>query len=502
MKKLSLNAKVAFLVGFLISGSVIISAVGISKMSTINTNLDEITDRTAPRIDLDHRLKEIFLIQVINERDFVLEETAEDRKTILARLESRDKELRSLLEERKKVASEAGLVTIHDFQEAYEKWSSVDKEIIGFAQAGNNKDAIRLIMEKGRTLRLAVEEVINSSIDRNKKEMEVKKEASSATYQLARTTSIMTTALALLIGVFMSFFILRSLGKSISQVIDGLKDNSLNVTQASHQIASSSEGLSQASAEQAASLEETVSTLEELTSMVRVNSENAKQAAKLSEETRTIATKGEHEIRDLIVSMNHISSDSKKIEDIINVIDDIAFQTNLLALNAAVEAARAGEQGKGFAVVAEAVRNLAQRSSSAAKDITELIKGSVQKIETGSTQVSRSGEVLSEIVASAKKVSDLNAEIASASEEQSNGISQIGKAMNQLDQVTQINAATSEEAAASAQELSVQANQLTQIVDVLIFTIKGGNDLPESVSPVVAKNEAKEFRQMSSTSGF
>jgi methyl-accepting chemotaxis protein len=226
--------------------------------------------------------------------------------------------------------------------------------------------------------------------------------------------------------------------------------------------------------------------------MVKVNSDHAKEAAKLSENTQAIASRGEEEIRTLMSSMDEISKDSKKIEEIITVIDDIAFQTNLLALNAAVEAARAGEQGKGFAVVAEAVRNLAQRSAAAAKDITDLIKRSVEKIERGSQQAGQSGQVLGEIVSSVKKVSEINAEIAVASEEQSNGIMQIGKAMNQLDQVTQVNAATSEEAAASAQELSGQANQLTQVVDLLAIAVRGGETQEKTVDVPAAARPAKK----------
>lgn len=500
MKKLSLNAKVAFIVCILITGSIIISAVGIDKMSEINANLEEITDRNAARIDLDHTLKELFLIQVINERNYVLDETADGRKTILERRDQRDKELRETLLERKKVASEAGLKTITDFLQAYENWYTVDKVIFAHVAEGNVKEAIRISLEQGRPLRRAAEAVIDASIARNKIEMTQKKEASIETYRHARNISVITTALALLFGAGMAFFTLRALGKSISEVIDSLTDNSANVTTAAVQIASSSEELSQASSEQAASLEETVSTLEELTSMVRVNTENAKQAARLSEDTRSIASKGEAEIRNLVTSMKQISDDSKRIEEIISVIDGIAFQTNLLALNAAVEAARAGEQGKGFAVVAEAVRNLAQRSSSAAKDITDLIKGSVEKIEVGSIQAGKSGEVLNDIVTSVKKVSDLNAEIATASEEQSNGIMQIGKAMNQLDQVTQINAATSEEAAASAQELSAQASHLTQIVDVLVLTIKGGQEPSplETTYEPASKHSVEVFKQNTS----
>lgn len=479
MKQWSLNAKIAFIICILITGSIIISAMGLIKMKEVNGILEDITDVTAARMEIDHTLKELFFIQVINERNFVLD-TDERRHTHVERLESRDKELRKVVEVRKKLADEAGLKSIQEFEQAYENWLDVDMQIRKAGLSGDIKLATELSMSKGRELRIAVEKVVDAAVERNKQAMEEKKTTAHNHYSEARTLTILTTVLAVLLGTVLAIFTLRAVSKAINQVIDSLTDNSSQVTTASHQIASSSEELSQASSEQAASLEETVATLEELTSMVKINSDNAKEAARLSEVTRNIADKGEKEIHSLVSSMNEISADSKKIEEIINVIDDIAFQTNLLALNAAVEAARAGEQGKGFAVVAEAVRNLAQRSASAAKDITELIKGSVEKIEIGGRQVGQSGQVLNEIVASVKKVSDLNAEIASASEEQSNGIAQIGKAMNQLDQVTQINAATSEEAAASAQELSAQASQLTQTVEVLVETIKGQKNSPPS----------------------
>lgn len=222
----------------------------------------------------------------------------------------------------------------------------------------------------------------------------------------------------------------------------------------------SSQSLSSSTTQQASSLEETVATMEQLTSMVRLNTEHSKQAANLASATRDIAERGERDIKALIESIQSISADSKKIEEITGVIDDIAFQTNLLALNAAVEAARAGEQGKGFAVVADAVRSLAQRSAEAAKDIANLIGKSVEKIELGSHQAKQGGVVLTEIVTSVRKVADLNNEIANASDEQNQGISQIGKAMNQLDEVTQGNAAVSEEAAAAAEELSNESVNL------------------------------------------
>lgn len=298
------------------------------------------------------------------------------------------------------------------------------------------------------------------------------KEAQSTT---GRTDGavLVIIVLGVITGLSISVSFAFSLSKSITAVSTELAHGANHVTEAAEQIASSSQALSQAALEQASSLEETVATMEELTSMVQVNTQNAKQAASLASSTREIAIKGEKEIMTLIESIQSISSDSKRIAEITSVIDDIAFQTNLLALNAAVEAARAGEQGKGFAVVAEAVRNLAQRSAESAKNIASLIDSSVQKIEAGSEQANHGGEVLAEIVSAVKKVADLNVEIAGASEEQANGIAQIGKAMNQLDQITQQNAAASEEAASSADQLSSQSESLMENVLSLNRVVSG-----------------------------
>lgn len=283
------------------------------------------------------------------------------------------------------------------------------------------------------------------------------------------TTSSIMLVVFLLVGWAMA----DRVSKHLSRITNNISEAGTQVSAASSQLSSASQQVSSGSTEAAASLEETVSSVEELSSMVKLNADNAKQAAALSITSTKSAEEGETEIRNLISSMKEISQSSKKIEEIINVIDDIAFQTNLLALNAAVEAARAGEQGKGFAVVAEAVRNLAQRSASAAKDITSLIKDSVSQIETGTHIADSSGNVLKNIVTSVKKVSDLNNEIAAASAEQANGIGQISKAMNELDQSTQTNASTSEEMAASATEMSSQAVALGSLVRELMGFIKG-----------------------------
>jgi methyl-accepting chemotaxis protein len=219
-------------------------------------------------------------------------------------------------------------------------------------------------------------------------------------------TQIMIAIAGTLVLLAAVIFIARYISKSVGQLSARLYKSGEQVASAIEQLSLAGQNLSESASASAASLEETVAALEEMSSMVRMNSDNAKQAASLSSASSDAAHKGETEMSALLDSMKEISTSSKKIEEIINVIDDISFQTNLLALNAAVEAARAGEQGKGFAVVAEAVRALAQRSALAAKDINALIKESVAQIEHGTQQADRSGEVLKNIVISVKKVSD------------------------------------------------------------------------------------------------
>ncbi|WP_413581586.1 methyl-accepting chemotaxis protein [Bdellovibrio sp. HCB288] len=306
------------------------------------------------------------------------------------------------------------------------------------------------------------------------------------------------------LGVFAGLmFIASRLSKNVSEVVHQLSDSCGQVNSAITQLTEAGQGLSQSSTTSAASLEETVAALEEMSSMVSMNSDNAKQAASLSQASRSAAEDGEQEMQKLVTSMHGISQSSRKIEEIINVIDDIAFQTNLLALNAAVEAARAGEQGKGFAVVAEAVRGLAQRSAVAAKDINGLIKESVNQVEGGSKIADKAGEVLKTIVNSIKKVSDLNNEIAAASSEQTTGIQQISKAMNQLDQSAQANAASSEEIAATSEEMSSQSKQMYSVVMVLSDVVIGGKtakgDGLEAEAPPVTKVKEEKKAAAAST---
>jgi methyl-accepting chemotaxis protein len=261
------------------------------------------------------------------------------------------------------------------------------------------------------------------------------------------------------------------LATALNGAVDGMRNALREVRRAADQAATASQEMSAASQtlssgaqEQASSLEETAASLEEITGTVKQNADNARQANQLAVGSRDVAEKGGRVVAEAVEAMSEINASSRKIAAIITTIDEIAFQTNLLALNAAVEAARAGEQGRGFAVVAAEVRNLAQRSATAAKEIKGLIEDSVQKVEGGSELVNKSGETLSEIVGSVKRVTDIIAEIAAASSEQTTGIDQVNKAVSQMDQVTQANAAQTEELSSTAQALATQAQQLQTLV--------------------------------------
>jgi methyl-accepting chemotaxis protein len=259
---------------------------------------------------------------------------------------------------------------------------------------------------------------------------------------------------------------LAAMQTSLAHTVSQVRQGSEGVATASSEIAQGNQDLSGRTEQQAASLQQTAATMDELGSTVRNNADNARQANQLALSASGVAVKGGEVVGQVVQTMKGINESSKKIADIIGVIDGIAFQTNILALNAAVEAARAGEQGRGFAVVASEVRSLAQRSAEAAKEIKRLISASVERVDLGTTLVDQAGHTMEEIVLSIRRVTDIVGEISSASVEQSNGVTQVGQAVTQMDQATQQNAALVEESAAAAESLRQQAQQLVQAVAV------------------------------------
>ena len=274
---------------------------------------------------------------------------------------------------------------------------------------------------------------------------------------------------------------LATMQTHLGHIVLQVRQGSESVSVASSQIEQGNQDLSTRTESQASALEETAASMEELSSTVRQNADNARQANQLAQSASTVAVQGGEVVAQVVDTMKGINESSKKIADIISVIDGIAFQTNILALNAAVEAARAGEQGRGFAVVAGEVRSLAQRSAAAAKEIKDLITDSVQRVEDGSALVNRAGTTMTEVVGSIRRVTDIMGEISAASAEQSSGVGQVGEAVTQMDQATQQNAALVEEMAAAASSLRLQAQNLVQTVAV--FKVNGAPSAPTAPVP-------------------
>ena len=287
-------------------------------------------------------------------------------------------------------------------------------------------------------------------------------------------------------------YAMKRMNESLADIVTDVRGSTNSITVAAQEIAAGNSDLSQRTEDQATSLEETASSMEELTSTVRQNAENAKQANRLAVKASDIAIKGGLAVGEVVQTMAAISDSSKKIADIISVIDSIAFQTNILALNAAVEAARAGEQGRGFAVVASEVRNLAQRSAAAAKEIKALIGDSVEKVDIGAKQVGQAGATMEEIVNAVKRVTDIMSEIAAASNEQTAGIEQVNKAITQMDEVTQQNAALVEEAAASAESMQEQVIALYAAMSIFKLAIDRRDARTSVAKPVIAQPTSVE----------
>ncbi|KQP12251.1 methyl-accepting chemotaxis protein [Pseudorhodoferax sp. Leaf267] len=274
---------------------------------------------------------------------------------------------------------------------------------------------------------------------------------------------------------------LGDMQQALGRVVSGVRASAVSVASASGEIAQGNSDLSQRTEQQASTLQTTAASMDQLSSTVRQNADSARQANELAQGASAVASQGGSVVREVVDTMQGINDSSRRIADIISVIDSIAFQTNILALNAAVEAARAGEQGRGFAVVASEVRNLAGRSADAAKEIKSLIEASVQRVEQGTVLVARAGTTMDEIVSAIRRVTDIMGEISSASAEQSEGVAQIGTAVMQMDQATQQNAALVEQSAAAAASLNEQAQTLVQAM--AIFKLDAAGWAPRLAAP-------------------
>ena len=326
----------------------------------------------------------------------------------------------------------------------------------------NGKDILGYPMEDWKDGRLHGSFAIISS------KASVQAAAKETTLKIILIASVLS-----IIAIGASYYALRKPIIALSTIADELQEAGVNVSSSSSNISQSSSDLSRSANTAASSIEQTTATTEEISSMIRLNAEHTVNARNLAEQAQNKARHGKEEVEKLVHSMDAISASSIKIVEIITVIDDIAFQTNLLALNASVEAARAGEQGKGFAVVADAVRALAQRSATSAKEISKLIGDSVEKIQSGHSTVKTSGAMLNDIVNEIEKLTTLNIEISNASKEQAQGVTAINASITELDKVTQDNAAAANSCATAAEELNEQSQHLHHMVQSLVSVIEG-----------------------------
>jgi methyl-accepting chemotaxis protein-1 (serine sensor receptor) len=381
-----------------------------------------------------------------------------------------------------------------------------------------------------RPLMMLRQDTLNKMVDQQRQAAERIYESQSRTYRVVRAVSVTALVVGLALALFMAFTLsryivgtlnyagqvaraisegklghdiqvgkrdelgdllaaFRTMDEHLSEIVGEVRHGSGAVSTAAQQISRGNDDLSQRTQEQASSLEETASSMEQMTSTVKQNAENASHANQLARGAREQAERGGEVVAQAVDAMHEINQSSRKIVDIVSLIDEIAFQTNLLSLNAAVEAARAGEQGRGFAVVAAEVRSLAQRSAGAAKEIKSLIKDSEEKVQAGTTLVDQSGKALADIVESVKKVTDIVAEIAAASQEQSAGIDQVNHAVLQMDEMTQQNAALVEEAAAAARSMHDQALELSRQMGFFELADRDG-DASAQAAPAARKPSA------------
>ncbi len=513
------------------------AAVALTRMSDINARITNITEVNNKQIDAAATMAYTVLDRTVAVRNLALMNDQEEMKPQVARIaeqtavyDKAEEEITRLLRDFNGTAEEKALMEKIRAHEAAALPLFAKTAELGLAN--KQEETTRIQLKDLRPVQRAWLADLKALKELETKLNKEEAVGAAQAYAQAKTILLTTTGLAIALGAWLAYLVARSITGPIEQavkvaqtvasgdltsridvtgkdetaqlltalkamndslvgIVGQVRASSDSIATGSAQIASGNADLSQRTEEQASNLQQTAASMEQLSGTVKTSAKTASDANQLAASASAAAVRGGEVVSTVVSTMQDIAASSKKIADIIGVIDGIAFQTNILALNAAVEAARAGEQGRGFAVVASEVRSLAGRSAEAAKEIKALIGASVEKVEVGARQVNEAGDSMSAIVSEVQRVSQLISELSAASSEQSMGISQVGEAVMQLDQVTQQNSALVEESAAAADSLKQQAARLTEVVSVFKLTAGlGAGSAPYQVAEVAEASAA------------
>ena len=545
MNNLTIRTKLTLAFGVLGAFLLLVASLSIITLSDAKERFDSYVNGISARANTAHLLREAIDLRAISARNMVLVTKSEDF-ALEKRAEVRAQaDVDANLSKLKAMAQLPGVTEkarqlIGDMAAVEQAYAPVATAIVDMALQGKKEDAIVKMNLECRPLLAKLQQASDAYASYTVERARQLVQLSAEEYATQRNYLMLACLLALVGAVVAGALITRGLTRAlggepialcevVGRVADGdlstpiqvpsgdlgsvmaavarmqdslihvvstVRSGSEGVSVASAEIASGNNDLSARTEQQASALEETASSMEQLSATVKQNADSARQANQLAQSASTVAVKGGNVVTQVVETMKGINDSSRKISDIISVIEGIAFQTNILALNAAVEAARAGEQGRGFAVVASEVRSLAGRSADAAKEIKGLISTSVERVEQGTVLVNQAGVTMSEVVSSIRRVTDIMGEISAASAEQAAGVGQVGEAVNQLDQSTQQNAALVEEMAAAASSLKVQAQGLVQAVGVFQLGSRGAVSEPlvgnSSAAPQRAQVRRKE----------